>query len=99
MSHKQRLQRQVENQVKRIKKSRHEKTSILAKTLYLGTLGLVLVLPIIGGAYLGFWLDRMADGYSSHWTLSLLLLGVVIGAVNVYLLIRQQESVWMNHFL
>lgn len=82
MNHKQRLQRQVENQVKRIKKSRQEKTSILAQTLYLGTLGLVLVLPIIGGAYLGFWLDSRTNGYSSHWTLSLLLLGVFIGAVD-----------------
>ncbi len=91
MNHKQRLQKKVENQVKRIKKSRQEKTSILAQTLYLGTLGLVLVLPIIGGAYLGFWLDSMTDGYSSRWTLSLLLLGVLIGAVNVYLLIKQQD--------
>ena len=91
MNYKLRLQRQVENQVKRIKKSRQEKTSILAQTLYLGTLGLVLVLPIIGGAYLGFWLDNRADGYSSRWTLSLLLLGVFIGAVNVYLLIKQQD--------
>ena len=91
MNHKQRLQRQVENQVKRIKKARREQTSILAQTLYLGTLGLVLVLPVIGGAYLGAWLDSMADSYSMHWTLSFLLLGVLIGAINVYLLIKEQD--------
>jgi len=91
MNKKQQLQRQVDNQVKRIKKARSEQTSILAQTLYLGTLGLVMVLPIIGGAYLGVWLDSWADGYSMNWTLSLLLLGVVIGAVNVYLLIKQQD--------
>ena len=91
MNKKQQLQRQVDNQVKRIKKARSEQTSILAQTLYLGTLGLVMVLPIIGGAYLGIWLDSLEDGYSMNWTLSLLLLGVVIGAVNVYLLIKQQD--------
>lgn len=91
MNHKQRLQRQVDNQVKRIQKAGREKTSILAQTLYLGTLGLVLVLPIIGGVYLGAWLDNMANGYSMGWTLSLLMLGVFIGAINVYLLIKQQD--------
>ena len=91
MNHKQRLQKQVENQVKRIKKARREKTSILAQTLYLGTLGLVLVLPIVGGAYLGAWLDSLLAGYSMSWTLNLLLIGVMIGAVNVYLLIREKE--------
>ena len=91
MNHKQRLQRQVDNQVKRIKKAHSEKTSILAQTLYLGTLGLVLVLPIVGGAYLGAWLDSLAAGYSMSWTLNLLILGVAIGAFNVYLLIKEQD--------
>ena len=91
MHPKQRLQKQVDNQVKRIKKARQEQASILAQTLYLGTLGLVLILPVIGGAYLGLWLDSMADGYSMRWTLSLLLLGLLIGAINVYLLIKEKE--------
>jgi len=91
MNHKQRLQKQVENQVKRIKKAHREKTSILAQTLYLGTLGLVLVLPIVGGAYLGAWLDSLYTGYSMSWTLNLLLIGVAIGAVNVYLLIKEKD--------
>jgi len=91
MNHKQRLQKQVENQVKRIKKARREKISILAQTVYLGTLGLVLVLPIVGGAYLGAWLDSLHTGYSMSWTLNLLLLGVAIGAFNVYLLIKEKD--------
>ncbi len=91
MNPKQRLQKQVDNQVKRIKKARQEQASILAQTLYLGTLGLVLILPVIGGAYLGLWLDSMAAGYSMRWTLSLLLLGLLIGAINVYLLIKEKD--------
>lgn len=91
MNKKQRLQRQVENQVKRIKKAHREHSSILAQTLYLGTLGLVMVLPIVGGAYLGAWLDSLVTGYSMSWTLNLLILGVFIGAINVYLLIKEQD--------
>ena len=49
----------------------------------------MFVLPVVGGAYLGYWLDSLAAGYSVRWTVSLLLLGVVVGALNVYLFIRE----------
>ena len=49
----------------------------------------VVVLPVIAGAYLGSWIDSMLEGYSMRWTLSLLFLGLIIGAVNVYLLVRE----------
>lgn len=74
-----------------MQKASREQHNILAQTLFLGTLGLVLVLPVIGGAYLGFWLDGMAQGYSMRWTLGLILLGLVIGVINVYLLIREND--------
>jgi len=66
-----------------------DRPTLLAQTIYIGTLGLVFVLPVVGGAYLGRWLDTLATGYSLRWTLSLLLVGVAIGAMNVYLLIRE----------
>jgi ATP synthase protein I len=49
----------------------------------------VFVLPVIGGAYLGSWIDGMLEGYSMRWTLSLLFLGIIVGMVNVYLLVRE----------
>ena len=61
----------------------------MAQTIYLGTLGLVFVLPVVGGAYLGHWLDSLIEGYSMRWTLRLIFLGVVVGAVNAWLLIRE----------
>ena len=57
----------------------------------MGTLGLIFVLPLVGGAYLGSWLDGLATGYSIRWTMSLLFIGVVVGATNVYLFIRERE--------
>lgn len=88
MNDRQRLRDDVERQVKRMQKADRERPTLLAQTVFLGSLGLVFVLPILAGAYLGRWLDEMVDGYSMRWTLSLLFLGIVVGAVNVYLLVR-----------
>jgi ATP synthase protein I len=84
-----RLKKQVERQVKRMKKAEQEQFDWLSYTGYIGTLGLVFVLPIMAGAYLGEWLDRLIEGYSVHWTISLLFLGVFIGAMNIYFLVRK----------
>jgi len=49
----------------------------------IGTFGMIgwsIVVPTVGGAFLGLWLDRVApQGFS--WTLALILGGVVIGAI------------------
>jgi len=75
-----------------MKKAEHDRPTLLGQTVYLGTLGLVFVLPLVLGAYVGHWLDNMASGYSTRWTLSLMFVGLVAGAVNVYLLIRDNDS-------
>lgn len=87
----QRLREQVALQARRMKKAERERHTLLAQTTYLGTLGIVFVLPVVVGAYVGAWLDGQAQGYSVAWTVSLLLIGVMLGAVNVYLLIRSKE--------
>jgi ATP synthase protein I len=83
-----RLREGVEQQARRIDKGRREQRSVMAQTVYLGTLGLLLVLPAVGGAYLGQWLDGLAAGYSIRWTVSLIVLGIVVGAFNVYFFLR-----------
>ena len=83
------LGRQVERRIKRLVRAERERPTVLGQSAYLGTLGLLLVLPVVGGAYLGRWIDGMADGYSIRWTISFLFLGLVIGGFNVYLLIRE----------
>lgn len=85
------LGRRVERDARRIAKGEQEREGIIVQTVYLGTLGLVFVLPVVAGAYLGHWLDGMTAGYSMRWTLSLLFLGLVVGAFNVYFLIRSRE--------
>jgi ATP synthase protein I len=85
---KKRLQQGIDEQVRRLRKAERERPTLLAQTTYIGTLGLLLVLPVVAGAYLGRWLDSLMAGYSLRWTLSLIFLGVVVGGVNVYLYLR-----------
>ena len=86
-----RLQGSIERQAARMRQADRVRPTLLGQTVYLGTLGLVLVLPVIGGAFLGRWLDQQLPGYSMHWTLSLLFLGLVVGGYSAYLMIRKHE--------
>jgi ATP synthase protein I len=82
------LRRQVERQSRRMRQAQADRPTLLAHTRFVAMLGLLFALPVVGCAYLGLWLDGLAEGYSFTWTLSLLLLGVVVGAVNIYLFVR-----------
>lgn len=89
MSNNERLRKRVEQQARRMKQAEKDRPTLISQTVYIGTLGLVFILPVVGGAYLGRWLDSLVEGYSIRWTLSLLILGIIIGAVNAYLFIRE----------
>ena len=89
MNQQQELRKQVEQQARRMKQAEHDRPTLIGQTVYIGTLGLLFVLPVVGGAYLGHWLDTMASGYSVRWTISLILLGVFFGMVNVYYFIKE----------
>jgi ATP synthase protein I len=82
------LKQRITKQVARIQKAEKDRPTLLAQTVYLGTLGLLLVVPVVVGAYVGRWLDGMVEGYSLRWTLSLILVGVAVGAFNIYRFIR-----------
>lgn len=89
MSDRDDLRKQVERQAHRMKKAEQDNPNLFSQTIYLGTLGLLFILPMIGGAYLGLWLDEQAAEYSVHWTISGFLLGLLIGVLNVYLFIKE----------
>lgn len=86
------LKESIERRTRRTRKADRERSTLMAQTTFLGTLGLVFVLPVVIGAYLGRWLDDMSPkGFSIHWTLTCILIGVFVGAMNVYLLIKRQD--------
>lgn len=90
MNRQQQLKKRIDTQIERMKQAEKDRPNLLSQTVYIGTLGLVMVLPIVGGAYLGHWLDGLVAGYSMRWTLSLLFSGVVVGFFNVYFLIKNK---------
>jgi len=90
MKTRERLRKRVEQQARRMKQAEQERPTLLSQTAYIGTLGLLFVLPPIAGAYLGLWLDSLAEGYSIRWTVSMIILGVILGAFNVYAFIRER---------
>jgi len=89
MTDKKDLKKNIERQARRMKKAELDHPTLIAQTVYIGTLGLLFVLPVIIGAYFGNWLDTLAEDYSVRWTSSMIILGVFIGALNVYLFIRE----------
>ena len=89
MNQQEELRKQLEQQARRMKQAEQDRPTLIGQTIYIGTLGLMFVLPVVGGAYLGHWLDAMASGYSIRWTISLILLGICIGMFNVYYFIKE----------
>lgn len=84
------LKKSVQADVEKIKKAKKDRPTLLAQTIYLGTLGIIFILPVIAGAYLGVWLDnKMKNFFSISWTISLIIVGVFIGAINIYFFMKE----------
>lgn len=81
--------RDVRRDSKRLEDAARERRSLLAQSVFLGTLSVLFLIPLIGGAYLGRWVDSLGDGYSVRWTVNLIVLGLAIGIFNVYIFIRK----------
>jgi ATP synthase protein I len=73
----------------RLKQAERRRRSLLAQTVFLGSLSVLFVVPLLAGAYLGRWLDSLGEGYTVRWTLNLIILGLALGVFNVYFFIRK----------
>jgi ATP synthase protein I len=89
MDNDKRLQDNIKRQAQRMVQAEKDRPTLLAQTVFLGTLALLFVVPVVGGAYLGRWIDSQMAGYSYRWTISLLITGLMLGLWNVYLYIRR----------
>jgi ATP synthase protein I len=89
MDEHEKLRRSIERQAKRMEQAERDRSTLLSQTAFLGVLALLLVVPIILGAYLGRWLDTLSEDYSIHWTIGLIVVGVMVGIFNVYLFMRE----------
>ena len=57
----------------------------------MGLIGWSVVVPTLLGAALGIWLDNCHPGKHS-WTLTLLVIGLVIGCVNAWHWVAKEEN-------
>jgi ATP synthase protein I len=80
----------INRDVNKIEKAKREQHSVLSSLAYLTVLGLMFIIPVIFGAYLGVWLDNKFSGFSISWTITLIIIGVFIGVMNVYFLLREK---------
>jgi ATP synthase protein I len=87
--HHQKLKEKVQASTKKLDKAKKERPTLFAQMAYLGTIGVIFILPVIVGAYVGVWLDNKFKGFSVSWTISLIILGIIIGAINVYLFTKE----------
>ncbi|WP_374315810.1 AtpZ/AtpI family protein [Aquabacterium sp.] len=81
------LREALPKQVNRLREAR--RAGFLGLLVTGGTAGLLLTIPLVAGAYLGRWLDEQNTGYSVHWTVNLILLGLALGIYNVYLFFKE----------
>ena len=85
----QKLKMNLEYSIKKLEKAKQVQKTILAQTVYLGSVGIIFILPVIVGAYLGVWLDDKFSGFSFSWTICLIFTGIIVGAVNVYYFMKE----------
>lgn len=89
MDDREKLRRSIEQQAQRMERADRDRPTLMAQTVFLGLLALLLVVPLVIGAYLGTWLDGLHEGYSVRWTVGLILVGLGVGIFNVYWFIRE----------
>ncbi len=71
----------IRRRAERMQKTRDEPSySPLSGLGVFGVIGWSVVIPTVGGAFLGLWLNRVAP-QSFSWPIALILGGVVVGAM------------------
>ena len=82
----------IVRQAKRMKSARDNPgPSPLRGISTFGMIGWSIVVPTVGGAFLGRWLDY-AHPQTFSWTIALILGGVVVGAFIVMGWIKKEEN-------
>ena len=78
-----RFSREIDRSARKLEQARREPHFFGRSAALLGVGGWLFVVPVVAGAYLGRYLDRrFADGQS--WTLTLIILGIGVGAFNFW---------------
>jgi ATP synthase protein I len=79
---------------KELTEARKEKGTFWHYAYVLGVGGWLLALPIVGGAYLGKYLDRKMGGSGGiSWTITFIIIGIAAGFYNLwYTFMRRSQK-------
>ena len=81
----------IERQARRSARRRREGVrSVWFGVGMFGLVGWAVAVPVLVGVALGQWLDRVAP-QSFSWTLTLLLAGAVLGAINAWIWVDRES--------
>ena len=79
-----RFSREIEAAGRKLLAGRRARPTAWRYAALLGAGGWLLVVPVVGGAYLGRWLDGRHDSGGQSWTLTLILVGLGVGVYNFW---------------
>ena len=86
-----RFSEKVKDSADELLKARRERSRFWHYAQMLGVGGWLFVIPVVAGAYLGRYLDGRWGGNIS-WTITLIIIGIAIGAYNIwYFLLRRSQ--------
>ena len=74
-----------------IKAKQNEKRSIWFGFSMFGLIGWSVMIPTVLGILLGLWIDKHHPGQYS-WTLTFLLVGLIIGILNAWYWVEKEEK-------
>ncbi|WP_457600162.1 AtpZ/AtpI family protein [Hydrogenivirga sp.] len=80
---------EIEKKIKELEKRRE--TSVWYTLSYVGSVGVILLLPVVLGTYLGWWLDGRYRAGKVSWTITFMILGLMVGIYNVYRVVYRRE--------
>ena len=71
---------------------KREKKGIIFVISYIGSISIIFILPVVIGAYIGWWIDGKYKGDGTvSWTITGILIGVMIGIYNIYQIFYKKE--------
>ncbi|MDA8088346.1 MAG: AtpZ/AtpI family protein [Nitrospiraceae bacterium] len=82
---------EIERSASELMRARGKKSSFWRYAYTIGVGGWLFVLPVVGGAYLGHYLDgKMKGGIS--WTITFIIIGIATGIYNVWLFYFRRQG-------
>ncbi len=85
------LSKKVEESAREVREAERQKSKLWHYASVIGISGWLFAIPVVGGAYLGRYLDsKLTAGIS--WTITFIVLGIALGIYNIwYFYVRKSK--------